>query len=220
MRNTKIVCTIGPACEKPEQIQALIEAGMNVARLNMSHSSHQYHAELIKNIRAVSSSMDRTVGILMDLQGPKIRIGTLKEKVILEKGQRFILTTRNVPGNAISVSVSLDTLPESVSPGQRILIDDGLLELKVENIDGADIYTSVVRGGELKDRKGINLPEASIKTPSITGKDKDDLVFAIEQDVDLVALSFVRTAADVLELKGLMEEHGTDIPVIAKIEKH
>src|SRR6056297_1102875 len=112
---------------------------MNVARLNMSHSSHQYHAELIKNIRAVSSSMDRTVGILMDLQGPKIRIGTLKEKVILEKGQRFILTTRNVPGNAISVSVSLDTLPESVSPGQRILIDDGLLELNVENIAGADI---------------------------------------------------------------------------------
>jgi len=220
MRNTKIVCTIGPACEKPEQIQALIEAGMNVARLNMSHSSHQYHAELIKNIRAVSSSMDRTVGILMDLQGPKIRIGTLKEKVILEKGQRFILTTRNVPGNAISVSVSLDTLPESVSPGQRILIDDGLLELNVENIAGADIYTSVVRGGELKDRKGINLPEASIKTPSITGKDKDDLAFGIEQDVDMVALSFVRTAADVLELKGLMEEHGTDIPVIAKIEKH
>ena len=220
MRNTKIVCTIGPACEKPEQIRALIEAGMNVARLNMSHATHQYHAELIKNIRSVSASMDRNVGILMDLQGPKIRIGTLKEKVVLEPGQRFILTTRDVPGNAISVSVSLDTLPHSVSPGQSILIDDGLLELKVENVDENDIYTSVVRGGELKDRKGINLPEASIKTPSLTDKDRKDMVFGIEQEVDMVALSFVRTANDVLELKSLMEEHGTDIPVIAKIEKH
>ena len=154
------------------------------------------------------------------MQGPKIRVGTLKEKVILEPGQQFILTTRDVPGNAIAVSVSLKELPESVHKGQVMLLDDGLIELVVDEVENTDIYTTVVRGGELKDHKGINLPNASVKTSSITQKDISDLEFAIKHDVDMVALSFVRSAQDVVQLRSIMEEFGGSIPIISKIEKH
>lgn len=220
MRKTKIVCTIGPTSESREMIIKLVKAGMNVARLNMSHSTQEMHAQRIAIIREVSKELDVPIGILADLQGPKIRIGTLKEKVILEPGQQFILTTRNVPGNGVAVSVSLKELPESVGKGQTILIDDGLLELRVDQVDNTDIYTTVIRGGELKDNKGINLPNASVKTSSITQKDIRDLEFVIKQDVDMIALSFVRSAHDVVELRSLMEEFGGNIPIISKIEKH
>ncbi len=220
MRKTKIVCTIGPTSESKEMIIKLVKAGMNVARLNMSHSTQEMHAQRIAIIREVSKELDVPIGILADLQGPKIRIGTLKEKVILDPGQQFILTTRSVPGNSVAVSVSLKELPESVEKGQTILIDDGLLELRVDQVDNTDIYTTVIRGGELKDNKGINLPNASIKTSSITQKDIRDLEFVIKQDVDMIALSFVRSAHDVVELRSLMEEFGGSIPIISKIEKH
>jgi len=220
MRRTKIVCTLGPTSEEKEVIVNLVHAGMNVARLNMSHSTHQMHEKSIALIREIANELNTPIGILADLQGPKIRVGTLKEKVILEPGQQFILTTRDVPGNAIAVSVSLKELPESVHKGQVILLDDGLLELVVDEVENTDIYTTVVRGGELKDHKGINLPNASIKTSSITQKDISDLEFVIKHDVDMVALSFVRTAQDVVQLRSIMEEFGGSIPIISKIEKH
>jgi pyruvate kinase len=220
MRKTKIVCTIGPTSESKEMIIKLVKAGMNVARLNMSHSTQELHAKRIAIIREVAKELGVPIGILADLQGPKIRIGTLKEKVILEPGNQFILTTRNVPGNSVAVSVSLQELPESVNKGQTILIDDGLLELRVDQVENTDIYTTVIRGGELKDNKGINLPNASIKTSSITQKDISDLEFAVKQDVDMIALSFVRSAHDVIELRSIMEEFGGSLPIISKIEKH
>lgn len=220
MRKTKIVCTIGPACESKEMIARLITAGMNVARINMSHSTQEMHARRIGVIRQLSKELQTPIGVLTDLQGPKIRVGTLKETVELEPGQQYILTTREVPGNAIAVSVSLKELPESVSKGQVILLDDGLLELKVDEVDNTDIYTTVIRGGELKNNKGINLPNASVKTSSITEKDIRDLEFAIKQDVDMIAFSFVRSAADVIKLRSIMEDFGGSIPIIAKIEKH
>ena len=220
MRKTKIVCTIGPACETQEKLEALIKAGMNVARLNMSHATHEYHANLIKNIRYVSEALDRPVGILMDLQGPKIRIGTLKENVILKPGQKYIITTRDVPGNSKEVHVPFKDLPQSVASGQTLLIDDGLIELTVEEVKGSDIITQVVRGGELKNNKGINLPQSTINTRSITDKDVEDLMFGLDQHVTMIAMSFVRTPQDVLDLRRIIEDNQADIPIIAKIEKH
>jgi pyruvate kinase len=220
MRKTKIVCTIGPACDTQDKIESLINAGMNVARLNMSHATHDYHANLIKNIRYVSEALDKPVGILMDLQGPKIRIGTLKQQVILKPGQQYIITTRNVPGDDKEVNVPFQDLPQDVSPGQTLLIDDGLIELNIESVSGNDIITRVVRGGELKDRKGINLPQATIKARSITEKDINDLMFGLEQHVTMVAMSFVRTPQDVLDLRKIIEDKKAELPIIAKIEKH
>lgn len=220
MRKTKIVCTLGPACDTQEKLEALIKAGMNVARLNMSHATHEYHADLIKNVRYVSEALDKPVGILMDLQGPKIRIGTLKQKVVLKPGQQYTLTTREVPGNNKEVNVPFKELPQSVAPGQTLLIDDGLIELTVEEVSSTDIITKVVRGGELRDRKGINLPHSTIKTRSITEKDIDDLMFGLEQHVTMVAMSFVRTPQDVLDLRKIIEDNQTELPIIAKIEKH
>ncbi|BAI61596.1 pyruvate kinase [Methanocella paludicola SANAE] len=220
MRKTKIVCTIGPACDTQEKLEALIKAGMNVARLNMSHATHEYHANLIRNIRYVSEALDRPIGILMDLQGPKIRIGTLKEKVILTPGQRYVITTREVPGDDKEVHVPFKDLPQSVAPGQTLLIDDGLIELTVEEVKGSDIITKVVRGGELKNNKGINLPRSTIKARSITDKDIKDLMFGLDQHVTMVAMSFVRTPQDVLDLRKIIEDNQADIPIIAKIEKH
>jgi pyruvate kinase len=220
MRKTKIVCTLGPACDTQDKLEALIKAGMNVARLNMSHATHDYHANLIKNIRYVSEALDKPIGILMDLQGPKVRIGTLKQKVVLKPGQRYILTTRDVAGDDKEVNIPFRDLPQSVTPGQTLLIDDGLIELTVEEVSGTDIIASVVRGGELKDHKGINLPNSTIKMRSITDKDIDDLMFGLEQHVTMVALSFVRTPQDVLDLRKIIEDSQAELPIIAKIEKH
>ena len=220
MRKTKIVCTIGPACETQEKLEELVNAGMNVARLNMSHATHEYHAQLIKNIRYISEALDKPIGILMDLQGPKIRIGTLKEKTILQPGQKYTITTRDVPGNSVEVHVPFLALPKSVLPGQTLLIDDGLIELTVESVTDTDINTIVARGGELKDHKGINLPHSTIKTKAITDKDVEDLMFGIEQHVSMIAMSFVRGPQDVLDLRKIMEENDANIPIIAKIEKH
>jgi pyruvate kinase len=220
MRKTKIVCTLGPACDTQEKLEALIKAGMNVARLNMSHATHEYHANLIKNVRYVSEALDMPIGILMDLQGPKIRVGTVKQKAMLRPGQKFILTTRDVPGNNKEVNVPFKELPQSVAPGQTLLLDDGLIELTVEEVSGTDIITRVVRGGELKEHKGINLPHSTVKMRSITEKDINDLMFGLEQRVTMVAMSFVRTPQDVLDLRKIIEDNRAELPIIAKIEKH
>ncbi len=220
MRKTKIVCTIGPACETQEKLEELVNAGMNVARLNMSHATHEYHAQLIKNIRYISQALGKPIGILMDLQGPKIRIGTLKEKTILQPGQKYTITTRDVQGGPKEVHVPFLALPKSVTPGQTLLIDDGLIELTIKSVTDTDINTVVARGGELKDHKGINLPQSSIQTRAITDKDIEDLMFGIDQHVSMIAMSFVRSAQDVLDLRKIMEENDAAIPIIAKIEKH
>jgi pyruvate kinase len=195
----------------------MIEAGMNVARLNFSHGTHDSHARIITAIRRLS---DR-VGILQDLQGPRIRTGRLagSAPVVLNPGQRFTLTTRRIEGDARRVSVTLPSLPKNVRPGVTILIDDGLLQLRVTGVRGWEIECRVVVGGELHEHKGINVPAAHIRAPALTPKDVKDLLFGIEQDVDFVALSFVRSAGDIRRARRVMRKHGADIPIIAKIER-
>ncbi len=224
MRNTKIVCTIGPACNTDEKIAALLEAGMNVARVNFSHGTQADHAANIARLRRVANKHNRPLAILQDLQGPKIRTGWLADHkpVELVDGSEFLITTRDVPGDAHEVSTTYEGLPEDVKAGDRILLDDGLLELKVTAVRGTDVHTRVVHGGVLKEHKGINLPGILVNTPSMTKKDREDLAFGIAQGVDYVALSFVRRAEDVAMIKRALVEidpHAAKTPIIAKLEK-
>lgn len=231
---TKIVCTIGPASREPEMLEALIHAGMDVARLNMSHGDLDFHRENIQRIRAISDRLGKPVAILCDLQGPKLRIGIIAaDGVQLTSGEALTLTTEPVPitstdgGEAIPstprrIPVQYERLPEAVKPGDHILIDDGLLELSVTSTSGTEIGTQVITGGLLLSNKGLNLPHASLSIPAITEKDREDLKFALEEETDWVALSFVRTADEVYQLKDMIREFtslGRPAPVIAKIEK-
>jgi pyruvate kinase len=220
---TKIVCTIGPASREPETLSALIAAGMDVARLNFSHGEQAFHAENIARIRAASAAAGKPVAILGDLQGPKLRVGVMQEGgVPLAEGETLVLTTEHITGGPGRVSVQYELLPEVVEPGDRILIDDGLLELVVTAVAGKEITTRVVTGGVLSSNKGLNLPRAAFSIPAITEKDREDLAFAVEQGLDWIALSFVRTAEEVLDLKGYirtLSAFGHQTPVMAKIEK-
>ncbi|GHO77396.1 pyruvate kinase [Ktedonobacter sp. SOSP1-85] len=230
MRRTKIVCTIGPATRSEEQLERLMRAGMNVARLNFSHGTHEEHAKVVASIRAISSRLHRPIAILQDLQGPKIRIGTLQEHrpVMLVNGSTITLTTRPLEGTAEQVSTTYKQLPEDVKVGDRILLDDGLLELRVLDHNETDVKCLVVHGGLLKEHKGINLPEVAVSVPSLSDKDRDDLRFGIEQGVDYVALSFVRKPEDIREAKEYIKQIQADlgvkerdcyVPIIAKLEK-
>ena len=221
MRRTKIVCTIGPASSSPETLRALIEAGMNVARLNFSHGSHDDHRRVIERVRAAAEETGRPVSILQDLQGPKIRVGMMRDGgVLLHRGQRVRLTGEPRPeSTADCIFVSYDTLGQDVDPGGRILLDDGLLELEVKETRGAEVLAEVVVGGPLRSRKGVNLPDIRTSTPSLTDKDLNDLAFGLEQGVDLVALSFVREASDVEDLRARVQQAGARPMLIAKIEK-
>ncbi len=224
MRYTKIVCTIGPSVNTEEKLTQLIEAGMNVARLNFSHGTHEDHAASIAKIRRVASRLNRPVAILQDLQGPKIRTGWLTDHkpVELIEGNELVITTRDVPGDAREVNTTYDGLPGDVKAGDRILLDDGLLELRVERVSGEDVHTRVVHGGRLKEHKGINLPGVLVNTPSLTDKDRADLAFGIAQGVEYVALSFVRRAEDVALIKRALVEidpRAAKTPIIAKLEK-
>ncbi|NOH02843.1 MAG: pyruvate kinase [Chloroflexi bacterium] len=223
MLRVKIVCTVGPASRDPATLEALIHAGMNVARLNMSHGDADFHRENIRRIRQLAEQLGKPVAILADLQGPKLRVGVMPpEGVPLTPGETLILTTEPIVGGIGRVPVQYERLPESVKPGDRILIDDGLLELKVIGVEGNEIQTQVVTGGVLMSNKGLNLPRAALSIPAITEKDREDLRFALEEQVDWIALSFVRTADEVLELKDTIRELsalGRPTPVIAKIEK-
>ncbi|MDH4099485.1 MAG: pyruvate kinase [Nitrospirota bacterium] len=220
-RRTKIVATIGPATANPEMIERLIRAGVNVIRLNMSHGTHDGHAEIVEMTRAISSRLDLPVAILLDLQGPKIRTGHLRgdQPVMLASGEEVILTVRDVPVEKGVISTNYKALPADVKEGDRILINDGLIELRVISSDNEDIRCSVVHGGLLDARKGINLPDVEVSISSLTEKDMGDLQFGIAQKVDYVALSFVRKAEDVEELREAIAARGADIPIIAKIEK-
>ncbi|MFH0801671.1 MAG: pyruvate kinase [bacterium] len=221
MRKTRIVCTIGPASSSREMLKKLIESGMNVARLNFSHGSHEEHLEVIKILRELSGERKIPVAILQDLCGPKIRTGEVaKPPINLVPGREIILTTRDVPGDEKEVSISYHGLPKDVQPGNRIFVDDGLFELEVEKSGSTDILCRVINGGSLLSHKGLNLPGVRLSVPAVTEKDLEDLAFGLEAGVDFVALSFVRESDDVLRVKEEMAKSGASIPVIAKIEKH
>jgi len=221
MPRTKIICTIGPSSNTPDVIRNLIKFGMGVARLNFSHGTHKEHGEKIRMIRSISKEMNRPVAILQDLCGPKIRVGEVASPGIrLTTGQTFYLTGNTVEGTEDRVSVSYTQLARDVKPGDRILLADGLMELVVQKIHGVDIECRVAMGGVLTSHKGVNLPDRSLNVVSLTEKDKDDLVFGLEQGIDFVALSFVRTADEILHVKNLIQERGHRVPVVAKIEKH
>jgi pyruvate kinase len=220
-RRTKIIATIGPASSRPETIGALVAAGIDVARLNFSHGSHDNHRRVVGHIREAAARQGRNVSILQDLQGPKIRVGVMQNGgVLLHKGQRVVLTA--VPmdeSTSDRVFVSYDALAHDVKPGGRILIDDGLLELQVLETQHREVVAEVVVGGPLRSRKGVNLPNIQTSTPALTDKDLADLAFGLALGVDLIALSFVRDESDVVDLKRRIEEAGQRVPVIAKIEK-
>lgn len=222
MRRTKIVATLGPASSDPETIEKLIQRGMDVARLNFSHGSREEHRRRLETVRESSRRSHRAVACLQDLSGPKIRTGPVSDEsgVDLTENSRFILTTDPLEGTSERVSTTYRELPRDVRPGSRILLDDGLIELEVEDVEGKDVRTRVISGGRLKSHKGINLPGVSLSVGSLTDKDREDAAFGIELDVDYMALSFVRKADDIRELKELLDQRGRpDLPVIAKIEK-
>ena len=220
MRRAKIVCTIGPASRSLDVLRALVDAGMDVARLNFSHGSHADHAAVVADLRRVADEAGRPLAILQDLQGPKIRLGTLQGGAVqLSTGARFVLTTEEIEGDADRASTTYKALPSDVMQGDDILLSDGLLLLRVDGVNGEDITCTVVDGGHLRQRAGINLPGAELSVPSMTEKDLADLAFGVEQGVDWVALSFVRSAADVDALKAELARLQADAGVIAKLEK-
>ncbi len=220
-RRAKIVATLGPSCDRIETFRELVRAGLDVARLNFSHGSHEQKAELIRMVRQVAREEGKPICILADLQGPKIRTGKLVDgkPVLLEAGKLLTITPRPIEGTAEIVSTVFTTLAENLEPGSRILLSDGLIELLVERIEGDDVVCRIVNGGMLGEKKGINLPGIPVKVPSLTEKDEEDLVFAIAHDVDTVAVSFVRTADDVRHVKRRLAALKSDAWVIAKLEK-
>ncbi len=221
MRKTKIVATIGPACDNPQIIADLIQGGMDVARLNFSHGCHEDHLRRMDMLRRVARQTGKPLALLQDLQGPKIRTGALAngKPVHLMTGGRCTITTREILGDASAFSTTYPALPTDVRPGDRILVSDGMIELRVLSAGGDSIQTEVISGGELRERQGLNLPGVKISTPALTPKDVADLEFGLAHDVDCIALSFVRRAADVREIKDRIARAGKDTPVIAKIEK-
>jgi pyruvate kinase len=220
-RRAKIICTIGPSCDSEPLLRDLMRLGMDVARLNFSHGTHAEHARTIGRLRKTAKQERRSICILQDLQGPKIRTGPLKEHapVALKAGSCLIITPRQVPGTSNLISTTFERLAREVRPGARILLSDGLIELCVVRVRGDDVKTRVVNGGILGEHQGINLPGVALSVPALTEKDRADLEFGLEHDVDIVALSFVRSAADVRGAKQIIAAHGSDVPVIAKLEK-
>jgi len=220
-RRAKIVCTIGPASNSEAMIRDLVRAGMDVARLNFSHGTHDDHAAVIARIRKVASEEQRPICVLQDLQGPKIRTGKLAngKPAVLTTGARIVLTPEEIVGDASRISVSLETLPAEVKEGARILVSDGLIELRVLSVRQREVECEVVNGGVLRESQGVNLPGVALSIPSMTEKDRSDLEFGLQQGVDLVALSFVRCPQDVAEIKAAIRALGKETPVVAKLEK-
>ena len=220
MRNAKIVCTLGPASATYEQIRALADAGMNCARINLSHGRHEQHATVIAHVRRISEETGKPIAVLADLQGPKIRLGTFPGgPVTLMPGEPFTITTADVPGTAQTCSTTYKGLPGDVNAGDAILIDDGRVRLCVTSVGGADVTTVVEVGGPVSDNKGINLPGVAVSVPAMSEKDIEDLRWGLHLTCDFIALSFVRSAKDVEDVRKVMHEEGVLLPVIAKIEK-
>ncbi|VAW37998.1 Pyruvate kinase [hydrothermal vent metagenome] len=218
-RKTKIVATLGPATDTPERIKELIAAGVDVFRLNLSHGTRADHKRRIDTVRDVSAGFMRQVAILMDIQGPKIRIGKVQEGgVLLKEGSVITITNEDMIGNEEVVPTTYRGLPEDLSAGDRVLIDDGLLELKVDSVSGSEVRCIVVYGGLLKDHKGINLPGVDVSAPAFTEKDRGDVDFGVGEEVDFFALSFVRTVGDIKQLRDYLEGRGSRTPILSKIE--
>jgi len=220
-RRAKIICTLGPSCNTEATIRGLLQVGMDVARLNFSHGSHEDHAMCIEVLRRAADAEGRTICVLQYLQGPKIRTGRLKAggPVTLQAGSVVTITTRDIEGTSEVISTSFKSLPNEVHAGARILLSDGKIELRVTRAGTTDIECQIINGGSLGERQGINLPGTALSIPALTDKDREDLEFGLENGVDAVALSFVRSAADVLEVKEIIAEHNQTVPVIAKLEK-
>lgn len=220
-RHSKIVCTIGPATRSPRMIDRLLEAGMDVARLNFSHGSYSDHAQSIEMLRAASVKAQKPIAILADLPGPKIRTGRLAgaSPVFLRTGQKFVITTAQVLGDSERVSTTFRQLPKEVHRGDRVLLSDGLIELRVEEVRGRDVICRVLNGGALGEHKGINLPGLKLRVPALTPKDRQDLRFALKHGANYIAVSFVRRSEDVILAKRLVRRAGRETPVIAKLEK-
>ena len=220
MRRAKIVCTLGPATAAPERVQQLVEAGMDVARLNLSHGSHAEHEKVYQRVREASDRTGHSVGILVDLQGPKIRLAEFAEgKANLTYGERFTITTRDVVGDVTICGTTYKGLPGDVKPGDSILIDDGRVALIAEEVTATDVVTRVTVGGPVSNNKGINLPGVAVSVPALSEKDVEDLRWALRLKADMIALSFVRNASDIEPVHKIMDEEGVRLPVIAKIEK-
>ena len=220
MRRAKIVCTLGPATSSPPQVRALVDAGMDVARLNLSHGEYADHEQVYANVRRASDESGRAVAVLVDLQGPKIRVGNFASgPVVLENGAEFTITTEDVPGDVHQVGTTYDGLPGDVSPGDRLLIDDGKVALECLRVEGPRVVTKVVEGGRVSNHKGINLPGVAVSVPALSEKDREDLRWALRLRADLIALSFVRSAEDVKDVRAIMDAEGVHLPVLAKIEK-
>lgn len=221
VNKTKIIATIGPSSRTRSVLKNMISSGMNVARLNFSHGSYQEHRKVINDIRSLSREMNKSIGILLDLQGPKIRTGTLRggKPVLLKKNETIRITTRNILGTADIITTTYPRLIEDVKRNDKILLDDGRIELKVVSKTKNTVICKIINGGLLKEHKGINLPGVNVSAPSLTDKDRKDLSFGIKMGVDFFALSFVRAAGDLRSIKSLIKKQGSDIPVIAKIEK-
>ena len=220
MRRTKIICTLGPAVDDAEMIRTLIRTGMDAARFNFSHGSHPEHLERLNMLKSVRDAMGRPVATILDTKGPEIRIKSFETKSItLEPGDTFTLTTRDVVGNQGWVSVTYPKLHEELTPGQEILIDDGLVAIRVDRIEGTEIVCTVENGGALSANKSINIPGVHIQLPALTEKDVEDIRFGVENDFDFIAASFVRRAADVEAVRAVLHEcGGDDVKIIAKIE--
>ena len=221
MRSTKIICTMGPNTDKKTVMKSLVKNGMNVARFNFSHGDHEEQRERMNLLKNVREELDRPVAILLDTKGPEIRTGLLEggKKVTLKEGSEFILYTEEMTGNAAGCCVTYPGLAKDVKPGDRILIDDGLIELKVKQIKSGNIVCHVENGGELGERKGVNVPNVKVKHPAVTEKDIDDILFGIQQDIDFIAASFIRSAKGVKEIRKILKEnHAEHISIIAKIE--
>lgn len=221
MKKTKIICTMGPAVSDRETLKQLIANGMDIARFNFSHGTYEEHRERMRLVKSVREEMGVPVAILLDTKGPEIRTGVLKDgkKVKLAEGEPFVLTTEDIVGDEKRVHITYDGLADDVETGNTILIDDGLIALRVQNILGSEIQCTVVNGGELGERKGVNVPNVSVRLPGLTQKDREDIIFGISQDIDFIAASFVRSAESILEIQSLLREQGRPgLPIIAKIE--
>lgn len=220
MRKTKIVCTLGPATDKEEVVRQMMLSGMNIARFNFSHQTHEDHKRRSDILKKLRTELDLPIAFLLDTKGPEIRLGLFKNKSVeLKEGQTFTLTTREVEGDNTIVSISFKGLPDDVCPGKHILIDDGLIDMIVVNTDQTDITCKVLNSGKLSNNKGVNVPGTRLSLPFVSEKDKGDLLFGIENGFDFVAASFTRTAADIIEIRSILENNGgSNIRIIAKIE--
>ena len=220
-RRAKIVATIGPATDTEESLEALLAAGVDVVRLNFSHGTHDQHARRFEMVRRIADRLNRPVAVMLDLQGPKIRTGTLAggQPVTLTRGQSFIITTNDVEGSAACVSTTYPALPSDCRVGDTVLVDDGKIKLIVTHTAPTEVTFQVVDGGILKEHKGINLPGVAVSAPALSEKDEEDLAFGLDLGVDLVALSFVRSASDLHQARAFMTRQGRTVPLISKLEK-